>query len=394
MKRLMSVSGATQTSPKAMNTSFSQNKNVGVKKINVEEETRSPPLSYQGNTFSNSPEPESYEFCKVRLRRPRKLDCLFNVDDNKTDELEDVHLVEETIERNDKEYVPELDIKGNISDEMMNVFIKFRAFLGTFDGGCRDSATSKQLTDDIIIISKQVGCFESFDAMLDASNFRDKYMDVCRRSGTQATSIRKYLSSLTLFVHFLLTDKVGEEMPGTGRIYSRAELLAYKDRILHWKRGLGNECKTVKREKEIMELGMLLTSTHAQKYDECVHSKKALKLFKESAVQMRQLTQEEYCCVRDHLFVVMHLGNGIRSGVTANMLIEEVTAARENGSLMEVRVKKHKTRHRYGPAPVTFTTDEFMLLKMSLKVREQIDSPHNNVFFILEWLTNGIGFYK
>jgi len=71
-----------------------------------------------------------------------------------------------------------------------------------------------------------------------------------------------------------------------------------------------------------------------------------------------------YCDTRDFIFSEIHFGNACRSGVTANMTIEEYEKAKSfpDGRYV-IKVKKHKTRRTYGPANMTLTKEQYMWLK-------------------------------
>ena len=68
---------------------------------------------------------------------------------------------------------------------------------------------------------------------------------------------------------------------------------------------------------------MMISPEQLKKYEEIDHAMKAKDLFSELAKCNKRVTQFEYCCLRDHLFTVIHFGNGHRSGVTSNLLMKE-----------------------------------------------------------------------
>ena len=65
---------------------------------------------------------------------------------------------------------------------------------------------------------------------------------------------------------------------------------------------------------------MIVTTEHVQIYENSISAVNANHLFYvyESGAD-RYVTQAEYTSPRDHLFVIIHFGNGHRSGVTANL---------------------------------------------------------------------------
>ena len=70
--------------------------------------------------------------------------------------------------------------------------------------------------------------------------------------------------------------------------------------------------------KEMEDYQMMISPEQLKKYEESDHDRRAKDLFSELAKCDKRVTQFEYCCLRDHLFTVIHFGNGHSSGVTFN----------------------------------------------------------------------------
>ena len=129
---------------------------------------------------------------------------------------------------------------------------------------------------------------------------------------------------------------------------------------------------------------MMISPEQLKKYEESDHARRAKDLFSELAKCDKRVTQFEYCCLRDHLFTVIHFGNGHRSGVTSNLLMKEYSASVKVDSFYEIMVRKHKTFYAYGPATITLTKTEFGWMKTFVeKVRRQVNPTCENVF--LSW---------
>ena len=84
---------------------------------------------------------------------------------------------------------------------------------------------------------------------------------------------------------------------------------------------------------------MIVTPEHVQIYENSISAEYAKHLFSvyESGAD-RFVTQVEYTSLRDHLFVIIHFGNGHRSGVTANLQIKEFNSAQNS---IQIKVMKH-----------------------------------------------------
>ena len=69
-----------------------------------------------------------------------------------------------------------------------------------------------------------------------------------------------------------------------------------------------------------------------------------------------ELTRQEYKFVRDYLLTEIEISNCHRSGITSNMLREEVTYALLKYGKYIIQVAKHKTKNPHGPAMVFVST--------------------------------------
>ena len=113
----------------------------------------------------------------------------------------------------------------------------------------------------------------------------------------------------------------------------------------------------------------------------CVTAKK---LFSELCNSSRNVTWNEYCCMRDNLFVVIELGNAHRSVVCANFTVAEFHRSKFQEGYHMFYVNKHKTMYKYGSTVITLTPTEFEWLSTYVdKVHPQVSPSDENVF--LSW---------
>ena len=88
--------------------------------------------------------------------------------------------------------------------------------------------------------------------------------------------------------------------------------------------------------------------------------------------------------MRDYLLVQIELQNSHRSGVAANLLLDEFHNSQVEGDYIHIKVKNHKTRKDYGPAKVYFQPHVFSYMKIFVdNVRTLIpDSVLSKVVFV------------
>ena len=106
--------------------------------------------------------------------------------------------------------------------------------------------------------------------------------------------------------------------------------------------------------RDLEDITMLVPEDQVQKYEKSGHANRARALFKFLSDKSKSISQTEFCLLGDHLFSIIHFGNGHRSGVTANFLMTEMDhrgEIKENG-FVRIPVDNHKTFYLYGPANI------------------------------------------
>ena len=113
-------------------------------------------------------------------------------------------------------------------------------------------------------------------------------------------------------------------------------------------------------------------------YSDHNHSKDATKLFNE---------KQEFCLMRDDLFVIIELGNAHRSGVCANMLMDEFKKRELKDGFWMIYVRHHKHFYCSGHAVVTLNQNEMERLETYVfQARKQTKPVVPNVF--VSWTGN------
>ena len=210
---------------------------------------------------------------------------------------------------------------------------------------------------------------------------RDNYlMSYCINRRTKAISIRKYLYSFMDFCKYLFAENIKIENVESEEI-NRVQL-----KVEAWRKSYLPVEKLHKQKTKETNFEMLITPDQVELYHSHEHAKKAIALFKElNSNSALPITQTSYCCMRDHLYIVIAFGNAHRSGVVANMKMNEYLKAKKlTDDLWEISVWDHKTVEVYGPAKVTLLNYQFDWLKIFVNsARSKLVVQDDNLF--LSW---------
>ena len=161
-----------------------------------------------------------------------------------------------------------------------------------------------------------IGAHELKD-LLDSSKIRDQYLTYCSEKEHKPDSIRKYLRSLNHFYTFLVIRRKELSMD----YISNEELILLQQKITNWSGQYKKKGRERYWDRQMEDYEILVDDIQIKKYCESSHAHEALCIFRELRLKERKLSQNEYCTVRDNLFVTIELGNAHRSGVCANMLM-------------------------------------------------------------------------
>lgn len=239
----------------------------------------------------------------------------------------------------------------------------------------RDEKSCKQVVGDFRRIYNAVKP-TSILQFLSTNLLKEEYLSkYCKEKNYTAETIRKYLRAVIDFCSFLITENPIKEID--------SEIaLKMKLRTTNWIKQQKKDSKIQAWEKMNEDLHILVDSEQFKKYEEgdnATIAKNCLKRLEDG--QKITLNKTEFCAVRDHLLVKIHFGNGNRSGVSANMKIEEFHNAKKLGEFYVINVREHKTYASSGPATITLTDEEYKWMRCYIDQVRSITLPKvNNVF--------------
>ena len=236
-------------------------------------------------------------------------------------------------------------------------------------------------------IFSAIGVGNSMTVLFDdiRKSVRDRYlMQYCVDNQVKPGSIRTYLYALKDFCQFLLAEDITVDGVETHQIRNASHKLE------QWRRNYRSKDKLRKHVRAAEDLEMIVTPDQVSTYEKSENAILAKVLFREfEDSSSRKLSLADYCCVRDHLYTILLFANGHRSGVIANMTMEEFGKAKVVGDVVEINVWRHKTVDTYGPAKVTLLPQHFSWLNIYvLYLRSQLTVQCSNVF--LSWTGNAI----
>ena len=257
----------------------------------------------------------------------------------------------------------------------------FRFLTGPDRG--RKTQSIAEVVNDVRRILNAVGATNDLAIIFDGNcnTLRNEYlMKHCVLRKMKPSSIKKYLYSLIDFCTFLLTEKVNVQN------VTPDDILTTKLRLDLWRKSYSSKDRIFQHARNSEDLEMLVTPEQVQKYQESECAKIARQLFADIETSVRQLSQAEYCSMRDHLFTAIHFGCGHRSGVSVNLTMKELSKAKEiNDRMVEVKVWEHKTVASYGPAKIVLSLEEYDWLKIFVKhARSQLHEIMSDKVF-LSW---------
>jgi hexokinase len=128
------------------------------------------------------------------------------------------------------------------------------------------------------------------------------------------------------------------------------------DRVIRWIKSYRKDAATRNLAKMDAGLGQLITPDKIAEFDRSEPALTAIKCLGEVMDgSVTEITQSMYTVMRDFLLTQIVVTNANRSGVLANMSVDEFNAVRQTDGSFVVSVTKHKTASTYGPAKVVLS---------------------------------------
>ena len=256
---------------------------------------------------------------------------------------------------------------SNVEDEI-NVVSSFRSWLQSADGGRKDKKLSKQHASQLFRILQIIDPSLQFESLFNKTLVRDTFLKQAEAKYT-ADTIKAYLLSLRHFCSYVVAEKpesVAVDPALVQQIQEKARL---------WSMSYRKDSKRRYLEKMDNDLSNLVTPEMVDEYERSEAARSAVNLLEQlSGAHSLQVNQSMYTLVRDFILLEITIANAHRSGVLANMTLEEYKAAKRVDDSMVISVKDHKTADTHGPARVVLSLSLFSYLRLYVsEMRSQME---------------------
>ena len=198
------------------------------------------------------------------------------------------------------------------------------------------------------------------------------------RRNTEPGSIKKYIISIIDFVSYLIVMRVNIGIPNEDLVRWKLLLDVWKGTYLKHEKKL----HPLKREAD---LKMLETTDQVDQYEKSKNCILVKKLFKELEENpWKPISQKESVGFRDHVLCKIHFQSAHRSGILANITIDEFRAIEKgDDNMLRVEVTDHKTVD-------TYVSGKLMLLKVYVTFVRSRLSAINTKYVFAFWNGNKV----
>lgn len=282
---------------------------------------------------------------------------------------------------------------SNVEEEI-SVVSSFCSWLQSADGGRKDAKLSKQHGSQLRRILQTVDPSQQFQSLFNKTLLRDTFLKQAEKKYT-ADTMKAYLLSLRHFCTYVIAEKpasVDVDPALVRQIQEKARL---------WSMSYRKDSKRRHLEKMSNDLNNLVTPEQINEYERSKAARSAIAHLEDlSGAHSLQVNQSVYTIVRDFILLEITIANAHRSGVLANMTMEEYKKAKKVEDNMVISVKEHKTADTHGPARVVLSFSLFSYIGLYINElrrhvvessNEEYDSNKSHVF--LSWsggkLTSG-----
>ena len=285
-------------------------------------------------------------------------------------------MMESDIEDNEDNELSSFDnIHVNDTSEMMERFVKYKV---SVDGGNGNHNSALQSRQQLLNIM-QVLSSNDVQILFNKHKIRDTFLleFAQKEKEYKALTIKRYILSLTHFYDFILSEEI------VLSDVSPEDILRMKVVVSRWSKSYNEQVDVQQRLREMDEQAVLITPEQIKRYESAGDVAQAINILKdaESSVWTSSLSRQEFTCVRDYLLTEIVVISCHRSGVSSNMTIEEVQSATLRDDKYVIKVKKHKTFRKHGPALLCVSKILYQYLQTYIdKIRSELQCDINNMF--------------
>ena len=211
-------------------------------------------------------------------------------------------------------------------------------------------------------------------SLLNKSLVRDKFLRDHAEKKYKPDTVKSHLLSLRNFCSFVLTENpecIQVDPVIVQKVAEKAHL---------WSSSYRKDSNRRHLEKQNEDLEKLVTPSMVSTFENSESTRKAVaNIGQFSGAHSLEMNQLIYTLVRDFILTEITITNAHRSGVLANMTIEEFEKANkaEQGSMV-IKVSNHKTADTHGPPSIVLSPTLFSYLKVYVSEVRQVSKSNDD----------------
>ena len=280
------------------------------------------------------------------------------------------------------------NLRAHLSKSAVTCFFlsSFCSWLQSADAGRKDKKLSKQHGSQLLRILQTIDPSQQLQSLFNKTLLQDTFLKQAEKKYT-ADTMKAYLLSLRHFCTYVIAEKpasVDVDPALVRQIQEKARL---------WSMSYRKDSKRRHLEKMSNDLHNLVTPEQVKEYERSEAARSAVADLEHlSGAHSLQVNQSLYTNIRDFILLQITIANAHRSGVLANMTMQEYKKAKKVEDNMVIIVKEHKTADTHGPARVVLSSSLFSYLRLYINElrrhvvessNEEYDSNKAHVF--LSW---------
>ena len=298
--------------------------------------------------------------------------------------------LEETIPDNLADIIPreddEVEADDNLrftnrklSNRTSKLMDEFVTFLESPDGGRLRGA--KAYANDLVkIINGVGGDIKQLNAESCYAEYVRSQLQIQKTTanGDSSKTIRNRLRSVILLCEFIAMNK--PDLMRDETFKSNVEEM--RKRLPRWILSLRKECAEQTVKQHIQDRSSALTLDDVRKFKTSGHARRCLSILSKPA---DEILHRDFTSARNYLITLICLGNANRSGVLSELSLDDYGRAlstREPNSKTPfvVEVASHKTAVSYGPATISISESEALLMDQYLRMRRSVARESDRLF--------------
>jgi len=279
-------------------------------------------------------------------------------------------------------------IESNMAEQICQLpadFLQFVSWLQSPDGGRKCEKSAKQHGFQVGVI---------FDAIDPDKNVSSLW---CKKSLTKFLTVdaaekqflpgttKSYLNSLRHWYAYILSEEADRLSQS-----QKQQIQQTSDRVARWIASYRKDSAARSLEKMDSDISKLITPEKVALFDRSESALAAIKCLGDVAdgSSQQDVSMSEYILVRDFVLTQIIISNANRSGVLANMTLDEFSGAQLVDGSYVLSVTSHKTAFMYGPAKIVLTPILYSWMSVFVKyLRSQITKriTGNAKYVFLSW---------